>query len=324
VLTLWLNLSPRAAEPPRVEFLASSLPQQVALPDDGQLSVLPGSTAGLEANPHGVRVTLTSGTVGLAVHHVEGKRWVVAVDGFEVVAVGTRFSVRRTGARPEVMVQEGTVRVTGPGLPSEGEAVSSVVPSVEAAAAPSPPVESPTPPAPEPRLELRVDAGARVASSRPARWLPLFRELIESGDTTQAQELIPASAPGQCPGCTAKDLLDLGDLLSGAAQGARAARAYTQACAREPASGSCATAQVRLALQSEQDGRPAEALRWASVYLDRNPLGAFAGELRFRSMEWHLATGNLPLARDDARRVLERRDMPPQRLTRAREVLALP
>jgi hypothetical protein len=300
------------------------------LPDDGQLAVQPGSTAALETNAGGARVALTSGSVELAVHHVEGKRWVVAVDGFEVTAVGTRFQVKRTGARPEVTVREGTVRLTGPGLPPAGEAISVSAPTVEVPRPPEPvspvtPEPVPPPQLPGPRLEPTVDAGrAPRPNTTASRWLPLFRELVESGDTAQAQDLVPASAPGQCPGCTAKDLLDLGDLLMGASQGPRALRAYTQACTVEPASASCATAQVRLALQAEQDRRLDEALRWASQYLERNPQGAFATELLFRSMEWHLATGNGALARGDAQRVIERPNVPPARLKRAREVLSLP
>ncbi len=325
-LVVWGAWPRPALEAPPLRFLASPQVQQVALPNDGQLSVQPGSTAALETNASGARVALTSGVVELAVHHVEGKRWVVAVDGFEVTAVGTRFQVKRTGGRPEVTVREGTVRLTGPGLPAAGEAISVVAPTVEVPPVPGPlsPRVTPAPPLPEPRIEPPVDAGHAPRPTSAARWLPLFRELVESGDTAQAQDLVPASAPGQCPGCTAKDLLDLGDLLMGAAQAPRALRAYTQSCTVEPASASCATAQVRLALQAEQDRRLDEALRWASTYLERNPRGAFATELLFRSMEWHLATGQTALARDDAQRVIDRPNLTPARVQRAREVLARP
>ncbi len=304
----------RAPEPPSSIVSATQGPERVPLPANGQLELEAGGRAVLSTGL-GADVELLDGAVTLQVHRAPGARWVVRVDGYSVEALGTRFRVMKTGARPEVVVYEGVVRVRGPGLPEDGVTMTTA-PPVEAPveqAAPSPDVRDPPPPAPP-----------TPSPNAAPRWLPKFRDLLQRGDLEAAVRVIPPGFPAEASGATAKDLLDAGDLLAAAGEQARAEASYSRVCGVARGEGPCGLSQVRLAIARGTAGDPAAALSWASRYLTANPTGVFAPEMTGRSMSWRLARGQMVEAREAAQELLERWPDSKPWAAQARELLKAP
>lgn len=277
-----------------LEVVTESQSREIAVAHEGQVVVAANSSVVVsDADGRGADVALERGSVSLSVHQAPGARYVVHHRAYSVEAVGTKFSVAASSkGPPRVVVTEGVVVLKGPALPVEG------VRLVPEAPREATPIDSP-------KEEFDHDAGRREEPKRGAgSWLPLFRELVANGDSARATALIPASAPGNCSGCTAKDAVDLGDLFAANAEPARADRAYTRSCEIDRGSAACAVAMVRLALQAEADGRLGEAIGWATKSLESNPRGTFATELTLRRMKWRWSTGARALAKDDARRII--------------------
>ena len=120
-----------APEPAWVAITTSSRAQEVALPHGGALRVGVDTRIDLAASDEaGAVVRLHAGEVRLDVHSGDGIQWRVEVDAYVVEALGTRFIVRRTGDVPDVEVEEGIVRLTGPGQPRDGLLIRAVDPVV--------------------------------------------------------------------------------------------------------------------------------------------------------------------------------------------------
>jgi hypothetical protein len=254
-------------------------------------------------------------------------RWRVEVDAWVVEAVGTRFRVQRTGGgAPDVQVEEGVVRLTGPGQPEDGLLVSAVEPeqhadwqgSEEDRARPAQteavtdvadaadevsavePVEVPDAPA--------IDPAPRAA----ARWVDRFRDAIAAGDDETAVAALPARFPSGREPLTASDYLDAGDALASRRDPTRAQAAYRAAC-RRPEAPACGVATFRRALMASRAGDPQEAIDLATAYLERHPDGSLAREVLGRRMRWHSVHGSSTAARDDARTYLARWPAGPHR-----------
>jgi hypothetical protein len=280
--------------------------QSIALPHAGTLVVHPGASVELEVAEHtGAIVQLHEGAVTLDVERHDGARWIVDVDAFRVEAIGTRFHVRRTDGAPEVEVEEGVVRLTGPGLPSDGlriaAAPATAVARVDVEVRDPAPVE---PPAPDPIEPDAAPTEVARAPRSPAWWLR-FRDALDRGDTRGAVALLPTSFPTGREGLAAADFLDAGDALAASHEEARAERSYRAACSRRQAA-ACGIATFRLALMRARAGDHDEAIALASRYLDDHPRGSLAREVTGRRMQWRLDRGANEAAREDAARYLAR------------------
>src|SRR5690606_26135445 len=69
----------------------------------------------VEVTPHGARVLLERGEVGVSVVHREETRWAVVGGPFEIQVVGTRFDARWNPEEEALTVRltEGEVAITG-------------------------------------------------------------------------------------------------------------------------------------------------------------------------------------------------------------------
>jgi hypothetical protein len=326
-LVPWSGQDP---EPSWVAISTTTRAQQVSLPHAGALWVGQGSRVELAvSDAAGAVVRLHEGEVTLHVHASEGLRWRVEVDGYHVEAIGTRFRVRRTEGVPDVLVDEGVVRLTGPGQLEGGlliGAVESAAPGRDdgggLAQAVAEPIaaggeravegepESPVDVQPDPPIaEVGPDA---PASSEPVldrrsspRWVDRFRDAIAAGDDASAVAALPAGFPTGGESLSASDYLEAGDALASRHEQERADAAYRAACrrARAPA---CGVAIFRRALMAARSGETAEAIRLATRYLDDHPDGTLAPEVLARRMRWHSAQGSADAARRDARSYLAR------------------
>jgi transmembrane sensor len=318
-------LVPRLAPDPEPSWVAISTTtraQEVSLPHAGSLWVGLGSRVELAASDGaGAVVRLHHGEVTLQVYAGEGLRWHVEVDGYRVEAIGTRFTVRGTEGVPEVHVDEGVVRLIGPGQPEDGLLIRAVeraatggdpeprgAPVVaEPVDAPPPADIEPDPPPDDPSVELGEPAPSEPAlgpRSSP-RWVERFRGAIAEGDDASAVAALPAGFPSGREPLSPSDYLDAGDALASRHDVARADAAYRAACrrARAPA---CGVATFRRALMADRRGETTEAIHLAARYLHDHPDGSLVPEVLARRMRWHSAQGSADAARRDARSYLAR------------------
>jgi transmembrane sensor len=329
LLAIGIVLAGRSApdsEPSWVAISTTTRAQEVSLPLGGVARVGAHSHVELAASDDtGAVVLLHRGEVVLHVHSGEGLRWRVDVDAYSVEAVGTRFRVRRTEAAPEVHVDEGVVRLTGPGQPEDGLLIRAVEPEeapsakaeVEVTAAREPSStaivsESPVDPvgvasgAPPPgNPEVDSDEPAALDGRAPPQWVGRFRDAIAAADDAAAVAALPAGFPSGREPLSPSDYLDAGDALAGQHDATRADAAYRAACRRARAA-ACGVATFRRALMADRRGDTAEAIRLATRYLDAHPNGSLVPEVLARRMRWHSAQGSVDAARRDARSYLER------------------
>jgi hypothetical protein len=344
LLLAWWMRTPvheRSEEPAWVTIETSARAQELSLPRDGRLWV--GADSRVEvatSEASGAVVRLHDGEVGLHVQSGPGLSWRVEVDGFGVEAVGTRFRVRRTSAAPHVSVQEGVVRLTGPGLPDEGVRIAAAdleviadsgvavardaLPTEHEVVTPTADSEPDRPPSdrPQPTTTDVDDAGPKPSRDRSPAWLQRFRDGIDAGDDAVAVSALPEGFPTGREALTAAEFLDAGDALAGARQPDRADAAYRAACKRAQAP-ACGVATFRRALLAARRGEPQEAIRLATHYLDTHPEGSLAAEVLGRRMEWQSVHGSMAAARDDAGDYLARWPDGP-RATLAKKILEAP
>ncbi len=330
-----------------VTIATSATAHVTELPRDGRLEVMPESRVTVRSDVEwGAEVDLLQGEVGLAVQSGPGVSWRVRVAAYTVEAVGTRFTVRRERDRPEVRVDEGVVRVNGPGLPEEGLRISADrpaprrvfdgeptpigttrdTPSIEAIA-PAEPVgapqdepeaEAPVGPltpsasetrgkAPDPRRSVGGERSETEAKQASTpTWQERFREAMRSGDTHRAVDALPPGFPDVPGAFTAADLVDAGDALRATGAKKQAEAAYVRACERAPRSDACGVATLRRAIARASAGDRLGAIALATAYLDAHPDGTLAAEALGRRMGWNEAAGRHDEARADARVYLRR------------------
>jgi hypothetical protein len=310
--------SPRASERSVVTIATTTLGQELSLPRDGVLQVGPSSHVALQvSNETGAVVRLHAGEVALRVHAGQGVRWIVEVEAFSVEAIGTRFHVRRTDGVPEVRVEEGVVRLTGPGLPHEGLRIAAARETPAAAESSTAighaadvetPEVSPEITAVEPLDAPLLADGAQEPAVEPRRsvaWLAMFRSAIDAGEPGRAVASLPPTFPNGREPIAAVDFLDAGDALANQRETARAERAYRAACRRREAP-ACGVATFRLALIAARRSDTEAAIELATRYLEEHPKGALVREVMGRRMQWRLDLRETAGAGQDAHRYLAR------------------
>lgn len=284
--------------------------QTVQLPHGGVLELSPHTRIRLDADEAtGASVELLEGAVLLDVNSGPGLTWQVDSGAYNVLAVGTRYRVERTDEVPQVVVEEGVVRLSGPSLPEEGvliraepDPIAAVVPA-DSAAQPEPSVE------PEPEQPATVDTDAakpRKSGASEPSWIEKFRASIRNGDDAAAVSVLPASFPNGRERLEPADYVDAGDALRAGGDRTRAEKAYAAACKRAPKSNACGVATVRQAITRAGAGDVDRAIELASEYLDAHPRGALARDALGRRMEWRWQRKQARAARADAEEYLDR------------------
>jgi transmembrane sensor len=167
----------------------------------------------------------------------------------------------------------------------------------------------PGPTAPHPAMTI---ASAEALPIEPAASAEAprstWRELARAGDNKAALAAAEAEDWGAlCNSLSAADLLELGTIARLAGRSGRAIEAYSAVRRRFSGGDAAATAAFHLG-QLAFDGAHAyaDAHRWFTAYLAERPGGALAGEALGRTMEAEQRLGDLPAARETARRYLAR------------------
>lgn len=278
----------------------------------------------LDVSPHGARVGIERGTLRADVVPRAGNAWSVVGGPFEIRVTGTSFDA---GWDPDtevlrVTLREGHVLVRAACLDHEralvaGDAVtlscasakgstsSLALPSAEAAPTARPSGAS----APRP-LAATASAEGPPLEPAPSAQAPRtsWRELSQAGDTKGALAAAEAEDwSALCASLSAADLLDLGTIARLAGRRGRAIEAYSAVRRRFGGGDAAASAAFHLG-QMAFDGAHAyaDAHRWFAAYLAERPSGALAGEALGRTMEAEQRLGDLPAARETARRYLAR------------------
>ena len=115
-------------------------PERRTLPDGSVLELRPGAVVEVSFSPAERRVDLARGEVHFAVAKNPDRPFVVAVDGFEVRAVGTAFAVGRNAGDVDVLVTEGRVALTRSSPASSGAVAGAPPPAASPAAEAAAPV----------------------------------------------------------------------------------------------------------------------------------------------------------------------------------------
>ncbi|MBS0194178.1 MAG: FecR domain-containing protein [Proteobacteria bacterium] len=114
LLALWIGHRPVAPVAAVRYDTALGQVRTVALADGSQATLDSDSRIEVRLRAGERDITLSRGEAIFAVVKDHRRPFVVTVDGYRVVAVGTRFSVRRDAADLQVAVTEGTVRLESP------------------------------------------------------------------------------------------------------------------------------------------------------------------------------------------------------------------
>lgn len=278
----------------------------------------------LDVGPHGARVGIERGTLRADVVPRAGNAWSVVGGPFEIRVTGTSFDA---GWDPDtevlrVTLREGHVLIRAACLDHDralaaGDAVTlscagakpsataPALPSADVAPAARPPGAAalrpfaPTASAEGPPLEPAPSAAAPRAS---------WRDLSRAGDTKGALAAAEAEDwSALCTSLSAADLLELGTIARLAGHRGRAIEAYSAVRLRFSGGDAAASAAFHLGQLAFDGARAyADAHRWFAAYLAERPSGPLAGEALGRTMEAEQRLGDLPAARETARRYLAR------------------
>jgi transmembrane sensor len=177
---LWLVsgysfLSPRMEEGARLSQLLVVQPQRQTLPDGSVVELKAGATIALAFSDKVRGVILKQGEAHFQVAKLPARPFVVRVDGIEVRAVGTAFSVQLGQAAVAVIVTEGRVALDRPVVPPSFSQPSDTSASQPSAA----------------RI-VEVDAGHRAIISRaPASAGPQVQPVAATDVNEELQWRIP-------------------------------------------------------------------------------------------------------------------------------------
>jgi hypothetical protein len=267
-----------------------------------------------EVTPRGARMRVSRGNVAVSVPPHQNEEWTFDVGPFEVAVTGTRFDVGWDDTHRvfELVMHDGVVKVTGPGLDGQrivraGETLR--VP-LDTPVAETPPIDAPpdtpivVPEVPAPVEPVHVTPrpvviDAAVPEPPPA---PSWQQLAAGGDFKGAIAAVRDHFDDVLATASAPELTTLGDTARYAGDATRAQQAYLAVRKRFATESATATfALARLAFQAPDD---AMAVKWLDTYLRENPDGAFSREALGRLLEVRVRTHDEPNARDIASRYL--------------------
>lgn len=310
------TVQPSAVEPrvrgekvaPGAALTPVASPEVIAFGEGSRMTLAPETTARLVSySDQYVEVHLEEGKLEADVRKRPGSRWVVKAGSYQVVVVGTAFTVDYDSARASmnVSVSRGAVRVLGEGLSTQGVLVQAggsfahqnPVPAASADGSAQPdagdaaPGEPPAFAADEPEIRSERLPASALAPVKSETW----RRLAEAGDSVLAlrevervgtQVVLRSSSP--------EDLILLGNAARFAGQPDLAEKAYHAARTRGgggAAAALCAYYLARLALDVRGDSTA--AIRWLRTYLSEAESGSLAPNARARLMELLSKTGDV-------------------------------
>lgn len=272
---------------------AGDAPLRVELAPEEILSVSPGSRGQVQRSPSTTtasittQVTLSSGSLSLAVPPDTGRKWAVSAGPYRVEVVGTDFSVTwlPDPAELTVIVRRGKVRVSGGELTEER--VLAAGEQLEQRPRPRDAATTATSPAPRPSV------------APPLTWQTLqqrrqYHEALSAAEREGFDQL--------CATLGADELATLADTARLAGNGARARQALLAIRQRHPQTPEAATAAFLLGRQ----GSSAAHAAWLETYLREQPDGAYAQEASGRLMVGLRSSGALESAKARAKLYLAR------------------
>ena len=267
-----------------------------------------GAASVVQLDRQHTKLTLKRGALEASVRHRDGVSWTIAAGPYEVLVVGTKFTVgwQQASSTFRVAVTEGRVRVTGGELgarvlhlgPGQQWERRGAPPAPLVSASPAPPATEPElPPAPPPAVspptEPRVPRAA-ASVPPPDDRPPTIAELTKSGKYRDALALAEQQGFERVISELAEgELLGLGNAARYTGQRSRARQAMLAVRNRfpgRPAAGLAALYLARIAEQLDHD--PKEAARWLRVFLVESPTGSLAGDARASLLSILLASGD--------------------------------
>lgn len=302
LVVLWprsLDLSVDGAAVHAGQWIAAPADAGVTLDfsDGSRFELAPGARVRVGAvDAKGARIVVEQGAVDAAVTHRPGARWSLQLGPYEVGVIGTRFVA---GWKPEseslsVVLHEGAVRVTGPGLGdgltmSPGQRIEITAPRNEVT------VRTEDPPAT--REEARPAPAREEARPEPepdpeAPAIEGWRALAAEARYDEA--LAAAHAIGfdaLCERLDAPSLLSLADVARFAGDDGAARRALE--AARRRFAGDASARAAFLLGRLVFDADPGAAAGYFSAYLAEAPSGPLAREAQGRLVESLHAAGRL-------------------------------
>lgn len=321
---------------------ATELPLQFSDGSRIVLEPLAKASVGTIANDR-ADVTLEHGRISARIQAATGVDWTIGAGPYRVHVTGTQFTVdwsRSAGFR--VAVAQGSVRVTGGDLPSNGVFVhageqlsrlakESSPTAALAGEAQSDAAEDPSqatdeaslPGAAEqrgaqqaivqPRASVRATARSLEESEPPAGGAvaepaaPSWLEFASNGSYSEAVQAAERQGFDQLvTTATQSDLLLLANSARYVRNGHRAKQAYTAIRQRFPGSNAARLSAFYLArLAGDVEGQPRAEASWLRTYLAESPSGELAGSARARLMETLRASGDLVGAKSVAKDYLK-------------------
>jgi transmembrane sensor len=262
-------------------------PKLLAFGDGSEITLKPGARARIDrSDGHGASVTLEEGSLFASVVPRREARWWFHAGDYLVHVTGTAFDLSWQASELRIVMHEGSVAITGPGLPAARSVVageSLVLPEPRSRLVPPP--SPPSPPAETPL------AAARTTTSSPESW----QARAARGDHAGAYETVAPHLAGELSSLDAGSLLRLATVarLSGHSDTAR--RVYLTLRERFP--GTHGAAEAAFALGTLSSG--AEAEGWFARALAEAPDHGLAASARGRLLELALQRGDAKAAAAD-------------------------
>jgi hypothetical protein len=282
--------------------------------DDSAVTLEPEASARVaRTTPTGAQVSVESGAVEVQVIHRPDTSWQIAAGPYSLHVTGTSFRVewQPLTRTVDVAMHEGTVRVTGPGIPSEVLVRGTghfTTRDRTPAAAPLAPADLPAPastvantPAPSassgtaPRSDHDADA--------PAAWSTLaakgrYAEIVRAAERSGLDSVLTRS--------DRSTLASLADAARFTGRGDLARRALQTVRERFAGSEAAADAAFVLGRMDDEAGAVSSAFAWYDRYLAEAPAGHFAPEALGRKMLALRKLGDLVGSTRIARQYLEK------------------
>lgn len=252
--------------------------QPVAFSDGATVLAARGSRFKVaQLEQHGARVSLERGRLTVSVPHRERTAWVFEAGPFTVNVVGTRFETAwdPTSETFTLSMQDGAVRVVGPGFEKQVVAGQQLERSLKPAVPGAPVVQVEA-------VEDEPRPAPEVVKPKPVAWKVLAQKRQYPEALQAAQSL---GWDSLCATVSAGDLTLLGDVARLGFAPDLAQQAYGQVRSRFPRTRSADTATFFLGRLAFDGGALAEADRWFIRYRAEFPTGTFAAEALGRRLE---------------------------------------
>jgi hypothetical protein len=277
----------------------------VRFSDGTAVTLAPGGRLRVtEADAAGASMLIERGALhAVVIHAGRDTRWSILAGPFAIRVTGTMFDVAWDPATETLRVhmEEGAVRIEGPGVPPERTVVAGedlVIsardgrmtlttarapdgdPALPASSAAARPVIAAPISAEPSHLAPASPAPAIAAAPSPPAWKALaaagkYREALEAAERPGFQRQIDHA--------TGSDLLLLADAARFAGQPARARAALLAFRSRPGPRGTTAFLLGKIA--ADQAGASAEAVTWFETYLREDPSGALTDQALGRILE---------------------------------------